>query len=101
MTSTWVRQVQAAKEYYVQWRFISLRLINSDVDYCARFPDYYEKAHTSGLRMLRVAAAVRAEHGHDAVADYYASCGAHIFEREPWIDMDERSATLGTDAHVR
>jgi hypothetical protein len=56
MTSTWVRQVMAAREYSVDWRFISLRLVNADVDYDAHFPPNYEFTHTLGLRLLRMAA---------------------------------------------
>ena len=33
MTSKWVRMVAARRDYTVAWRFISLRLINSGVDY--------------------------------------------------------------------
>ena len=32
MTSKWVRMVAAQRDYAVDWRFISLRLINSAVD---------------------------------------------------------------------
>ena len=38
MTSKWVRQVAAQRDYTVDWRFISLRMINADVDYDSRFP---------------------------------------------------------------
>ena len=63
MTSKWVRMVATQRDYTVDWRFISLRLINSAVDYDSHFPAGYEEGHTSGLRLLRVAARVRAEHG--------------------------------------
>lgn len=33
MTSKWVRMVQGERGYRVEWRFISLRLINATVDY--------------------------------------------------------------------
>ena len=33
MTSKWVRQVAAQRDYTVDWRFISLRMLNADVDY--------------------------------------------------------------------
>ena len=56
MTSKWVRMVAAQREYIVDWRFISLRLINSGIDYDSHFPAGYEEGHTSGLRLLRVAA---------------------------------------------
>jgi len=63
MTSKWVRMVAAQRDYTVDWRFISLRLINSGIDYNNHFPAGYEEGHTSGLRLLRVAARARAEHG--------------------------------------
>ncbi|MGY1752766.1 mycothiol-dependent nitroreductase Rv2466c family protein [Blastococcus sp. SYSU D01042] len=80
MTSKWVRQVSAQRRYDVEWRFISLRLLNGHVDYATHFPPEYEAGHTSGLRLLRVAARARAEHGHEAVDRLYATLGAHVFE---------------------
>ena len=68
MTSKWVRTVQAQRDYDVEWRFISLRLLNAHVDYDAHFPPEYEAGHTAGLRLLRVFAHVRDDHGPDAVA---------------------------------
>ena len=83
MTSKWVRQVQAQRDYTVDWRFISLRLINAEVDYAAHFSPEYEAGHTAGLRLLRVAARARAEHGRASIARLYAAFGAHIFEVAP------------------
>ena len=83
MTSTWVRQVQAQRDYTVDWRFISLRLINRAVDYDTHFPPDYEAGHTAGLKLLRVAASVRAEHGPEAVGPLYAALGAHLWETAP------------------
>ncbi len=83
MTSKWVRQVQAQRDYTVDWRFISLRLINAEVDYDAHFPPEYEAGHTAGLRLLRVAARARAEHGREAMAPLYAAFGARIFDTAP------------------
>ena len=83
MTSKWVRRVQQQRDYTVSWRFISLRLINRDVDYDAQFPPEYEAGHTAGLKLLRVAARTRAEHGEEAVGRLYAAYGAHIFDSEP------------------
>jgi hypothetical protein len=56
MTSKWMRMVSGQRDYTVDWRFISLRLINSAIDYDSHFPAGYEEGHTSGLRLLRVAA---------------------------------------------
>ena len=60
MTSRWLRMVQAQRDYRVEWRFISLRLLNAHVDYDTHFPPEYEAGHTAGLRLLRVAARVAA-----------------------------------------
>ncbi len=86
MTSKWVRMVMAQRDYAVDWRFISLRLINAEVDYDAHFPPEYEAGHTAGLRLLRVAARTRAEHGRAAVGPLYAALGAHIFDSAPAAD---------------
>ena len=90
MTSKWVRQVQAQRDYTVDWRFISLRLINAEVDYDAHFPPEYEAGHTAGLRLLRVSARARAEHGREAMSPLYAAFGAHIFDTAQDPD-DQRS----------
>ena len=60
MTSKWVRMVAARRGYTVEWRFISLRIINAGIDYDSHFPAGYEEGHASGLRLLRVAARARA-----------------------------------------
>ena len=75
MTSKWVRLVQAQRDYAVDWRFISLRLLNAHVDYDTQFPPEYEAGHTAGLRLLRMAARTRAEHGREAVGPLYAALG--------------------------
>lgn len=80
MTSKWVRMVAAEREYSVDWRFISLRILNAHIDYASHFPPEYEQGHTAGLRLLRVAARVRSEHGRDAVGPWYESLGAQMFD---------------------
>ncbi len=80
LTSKWVRMVQAQRAYAVDWRFISLRMINAAVDYDSHFPAGYAAGHAAGLRLLRVAARTRAEHGRGAVGPLYAAMGARIFD---------------------
>jgi len=80
MTSKWVRMVAAQRDYTVDWRFISLRLINAHIDYGSHFPAGYEEGHTSGLRLLRVAARARAEHGRAAVGPFYEAVSGEIFD---------------------
>ena len=91
MTSKWVRLVMRQRDYSVDWRFISLRLINAEVDYDAQFPPEYEAGHTAGLRLLRVAAAARAGFGPAAVGRLYEALGAHIFDAPP-AGADDLSA---------
>jgi 2-hydroxychromene-2-carboxylate isomerase len=81
LASKWVRIVQSQRAYTVDWRFISLRLLNEHVDYATHFPPEYEASHTAGLRLLRVAAQTRASHGRDAVGPLYAALGDHAFHR--------------------
>ena len=80
MASKWVRQVAAQRDYRVDWRFISLRMLNAGVDYDTHFPAGYEAGHTAGLRLLRVAARTRAEHGRRAVGPLYEAIGVHAFD---------------------
>jgi hypothetical protein len=93
MTSKWVRMVAAQREYNVEWRFISLRILNANVDYATHFPEHYEDEHTSGLRLLRVCARVREEHGRSAVGPLYSALGARLFDT-PRDGLS--SADLGT-----
>jgi hypothetical protein len=86
MTSKWVRMVAAQRDYTVDWRFISLRLLNAHIDYASHFPPEYEEGHTAGLRLLRVAARVRAERGRDAVGPLYEAIGARIFDTSREVD---------------
>ncbi|MCU1493786.1 MAG: hypothetical protein JWO62_1550 [Acidimicrobiaceae bacterium] len=87
MTSKWVRMVTAQRAYTVDWRFVSLRMVNASIDYEAHFPPGYEAGHTAGLRLLRVAARTRAEFGREAVGLLYASIGAQAFDTV--VDLDE------------
>jgi hypothetical protein len=91
MTSRWVRMVAAQREYSVDWRFISLRILNANIDYAAHFPPEYEDGHTAGLRLLRVAARVREEHGRAAVGPLYQALGTRIFDTSR--DVDPLSAS--------
>lgn len=99
MTSKWVRIVAAQRDYRVDWRFISLRMLNAHIDYDAHFPVGYEAGHTAGLRLLRVAARVRAEHGRAAVGPLYAAIGARIFDTAPDPERPE-SGYRGTRAFL-
>ncbi|SNS85394.1 hypothetical protein SAMN06893096_10968 [Geodermatophilus pulveris] len=100
MTSKWVRTVAEQREYRVQWRLISLRLLNRHVDYDAQFPPEYEAGHTAGLHLLRVAAAARAEHGPQALDPLYATVGRHVFEDPAGQPPPERATSREFVAQV-
>jgi hypothetical protein len=93
MTSKWLRMVTAQRNYTVDWKFISLRLINAEVDYDTHFPPGYEDGHTAGLRLLRVAARTRAEHGAEAVGRLYQAMGTRIFDTSNQGDTVDRGST--------
>ena len=96
VTSRWVVKVAEQRDYDVDWRFISLRLLNKDRDYATEFPEGYIDGHTQGLRLLRVAAAVRAEVGREPMGALYTKFGEHIWDRRP----EEVDGRLGAIADL-
>jgi hypothetical protein len=74
-------------------------MINAHIDYDAHFPAGYEAGHTAGLRLLRVAARARADHGRDAVGPLYAAIGARAFDAAP-ADEHADPGYRGTRAFV-
>ncbi len=87
ITSRWVEKVAAQRGYEVDWRFISLRLLNKDKDYATEFPPEYEFGHTAGLRMLRVAAAVRETEGRDRLGGLVTAYGESVWSRPQGTDL--------------
>lgn len=82
MTSRWVRQVQELRGLDVDWRFISLALLNDeDAPVYEDEPEHYRETHVRGLELLRVCAAAREEHGHAVVGPLYLAMGEAIWER--------------------
>tara|TARA_R100000306_G_scaffold44140_1_gene42306 strand:+ start:247 stop:978 length:732 start_codon:yes stop_codon:yes gene_type:complete len=100
LTSRWVRSVARQRDYEVDWRFISLRLINSHVDYDAHFPPEYEQGHTAGLRMLRVCAAARERHGREVMGDLYTALGGSVFDVDPPADQAAYRDGMGARSTV-
>jgi 2-hydroxychromene-2-carboxylate isomerase len=94
ITSRWVAKVAAQKDYRIDWRFISLRLINKDKDYATEFPPGYDEGHTAGLRVLRVAAAIRDELGRDALTPFVSTFGHAYWDEPQGGDVRHRLATV-------
>ena len=99
ITSKWVRMVALRRDYSVDWRFISLRLINADVDYATHFPAGYEDGHTAGLRLLRVAARVRAEYGNPTVGALYSAIGTRLFDTPRTEHLTPPTRPRGTSSN--
>ncbi len=97
ITSRWIEKVSAQTSYKVDWRFISLRILNKDKDYATEFPPDYERGHTAGLRMLRVAAKIRSELGPDKMGPLYEGYGKAYFDQERGSGRRQR---LGTVEHI-
>ena len=93
ITSRWVVKVAQQTGYRVDWRFISLRLLNKHKDYATEFPEGYEHGHTAGLRMLRVAAAVRAELGREPLDALVSAYGHSYWDKPKGSGMRARLST--------
>jgi 2-hydroxychromene-2-carboxylate isomerase len=107
MTSKWVRMVAEQRDYIVDWRFISLRLINAGVDYDSHFPPEYAAMHLAGLKLLRIAARTRSEYGREAVGRLYAAYGEQLWDtKREWSDPTGDAltgpalATAGLPGHL-
>jgi 2-hydroxychromene-2-carboxylate isomerase len=85
VTSQWLREVQHQRDLDIDWRFVSLKMLNEG-DYADR-PAGYPAAHQRGLELLRVAAAARASHGPQVVGNLYEAMGSAIWHaEEPEVD---------------
>jgi len=99
VTSRWIVQVAEKLDMHVDWPFISLRFLNETKDYESAFPKGYIELHMKGLRMLRVAASVRATEGADAMGPLYTAFGESIWNRSPVRGQDAMAA-IGEPEHV-
>ena len=87
------KKVAAQRDYRIHWRFISLRLLNKHKDYATEFPPEYEAGHTAGLRMLRVAAAVRADLGSEPHGALVRAYGESYWNQAKGSGMKARVST--------
>lgn len=81
LTSRWVDEVARLRGLSVDWRFISLRLLNKHRDYEKDFPAGYPAVHGTGLKLLRVAAAVRDAEGPARMGALYTQFGGDLHVR--------------------
>jgi 2-hydroxychromene-2-carboxylate isomerase len=88
LTSRWVHEVIPLRDLDVDWRFISLRMVNEDKDYSS-LPPGYERGHSIGLELLRVAAATREKEGAAAVGALYTAFGTAIHRERRRDEFNE------------
>ncbi len=92
LTSRWVVNVLTERPMEVDWKFISLRMVNADKDYERDFRPGYERGHTRGLELLRIAAAARQAVGPEAVLPLYTAFGTRIHNRRDATAFDQPDA---------
>lgn len=93
LTSRWAVEVSGHRDLVIDWRFISLHVLNEGDDGTAA----PSPGHALGLGFLRVAAAAREAAGGDAVGAWYTAIGTalHVEGRS-----DELRSGSGPDAIV-
>lgn len=87
ITSRWIHKVKEEyekndRQFNVDWKFICLMEINREKNY-DKFPTGYREAHLGGKQMLRVAAAIRKEHGREIMEQLYTAFGETIWDQPP------------------
>ncbi|MXZ77939.1 MAG: hypothetical protein F4Z06_06625 [Acidimicrobiia bacterium] len=97
LTSRWVTDVARQRDYEVDWRLICLSILNEDSDY-DEFPEGYRDLHNKGRRMLRVAQAVRDQHGASAAGELYTAYGTTIWN--PNSDIRSAIGEVASDGHL-
>jgi 2-hydroxychromene-2-carboxylate isomerase len=80
VTSRWLRQVQRLRDLTVDWRIISLAVLNDRPGAYDDKPDLYPEVHGVGRRLLRVVAAARDAHGPTVVGPLYQAMGDALWE---------------------
>jgi 2-hydroxychromene-2-carboxylate isomerase len=77
-TSRWARGVAQRRDEKVNWRFLSLAILNEGKD----IPENYRAAHHRARAALRVLAATEAEHGQDGVDRLYTAIGERVHDED-------------------
>ena len=102
VTSRWVENVAALRDFKVNWRFISLSLLNEEKDY-DKFPSGYKTLHAKGTAMLRVSAAVRKQFGVERMGPLYTALGESIWNRQlpgDAVEPADAMAPIATTEHL-
>ncbi len=87
VTTRWIENVRAQKDYNVRWRWISLKMINEANGYPPDYDERGKQVHAAALKGLRVLDAVRERHGNDAVGTAYTAFGTAIHVQRRKAEM--------------
>jgi hypothetical protein len=71
MTSRWLVEATTRTDRRIQWRNLSLAIVNSDRE----IPEQYRAALAESGRALRIIAAMRADGRNDEIGDFYTEWG--------------------------
>lgn len=99
VTSRWVCNVARQRALAVDWRPLSLRILNEPIGYANR-PAPYPDAHQRGLEMLRVVAAARETYESAAIGELYTAMGEAVWNR-PAPEEATFEAVLADNARPR
>lgn len=74
MTSRWLIDATAHSESSIEWRNLSLGVVNADRE----IPEQYRSAVEAAKRAHRVIAALRADGRNDLIGEYYTEWGRRV-----------------------
>lgn len=90
ITSRWVVNVSEQRDYEVDWRFISLWILNEQ-NKQEWYTPQYRAGHFRGQQALRIADAIRLAEGNGAVGRWYSALGTAVH-------VDARRTDFADDA---
>jgi len=101
ITSGWVRLVAPHRDLDVDWRLISLKVLNEEHGYEGK-PDGYETSHAKGHELLRIVAAIKADLGPGPIGQIYSEFGSRIWNAEPidGITRYEQIGNFGSEGEI-
>jgi 2-hydroxychromene-2-carboxylate isomerase len=83
-TSRWLLGVTAARGQGVDWRLMSLAVLNEGKE----IPEQYREPMTRSVRAQRVLVAAGQRHGQDALASLYTEIGERVHGKGRLMDAD-------------
>lgn len=78
ITSRWVHEVADEVDLDVRWRYISLRILNSERDDDVELPPEHSRMHSLGTCLLRLVATVERDHPNELVGRLYTELGTRL-----------------------